>query len=310
MRRLSFLSTAAAAGMVVSSGARAQGASPLRIASLPFDQSGQAYYAQDLNMFAKAGLTCTIATINNGSQIAAAIAGGSLDIGQANLMALAEAHERGLAVSIIAGAGEYHAAKPTALMLVEKTSPLKDAKDFAGKTVAIGGLKTITQVSVQAWIDDNGGNSELVKFIEMPFPQMEGVLAEGRIDAALLAEPDASAALAVGRTRVIAKPFDSVGKNWLIGGWFAKDDWIAANVADVRKFVAVMRTSAEWANRHQAESAVILEKYTKVQVGNAQRVVYAQDLDPRAVQPQIDIAARYHLLKAPFPAKALIWSAT
>lgn len=309
MRRLSFIS-AAAAGIALPRSARAQSASTLRIASLPFDQSGQAYYAQDVDIFNKAGLTCTIQTINNGSQIAAAIAGGSLDIGQANIMALAEARERGLAVSLIAGAGEYHAAKPTALMLVEKNSPLRSAKDLSGKTVAIGGLKTITQVSVQAWVDDNGGNSDLVKFIEMPFPQMEGVLAEGRIDAGLLAEPDASAALAVGRTRVLAKPFDAIGKDWLIGGWFAKDDWIAANAGDVRKFVAAMRSSAQWANQHQAESAQILEKYTKVHVGNAVRVVYAEGLDPRAVQPQIDAAARYHLLKAAFPAKSLIWSAT
>jgi NitT/TauT family transport system substrate-binding protein len=310
VRRLSFISAAAAASIALPRSARAQSASTLRIASLPFDQSGQAYYAQDVDIFNKAGLTCTIQTINNGSQIAAAIAGGSLDIGQANIMALAEARERGLAVSLIAGAGEYHAAKPTALMLVEKNSPLRTAKDLSGKTVAIGGLKTITQVSVQAWVDDNGGNSDLVKFIEMPFPQMEGVLADGRIDAALLAEPDASAALAVGRTRVLAKPFDAIGKDWLIGGWFAKDDWIATNAGDVRKFVAAMRSSAQWANQHQAASAQILEKYTKVRVGNAIRVVYAEDLDPRAVQPQIDAAARYHLLKSAFPAKSLIWSAT
>jgi NitT/TauT family transport system substrate-binding protein len=310
VRRLSFISAATAAGIAFPRAARAQSASTLRIASLPFDQSGQAYYAQDVDIFSKAGLTCTISTINNGSQIAAAIAGGSLDIGQSNIIALAEARERGLAVSLIAGAGEYHAAKPTALMLVEKNSPLRTAKDLSGKTVAIGGLKTITQVSVQAWVDDNGGNSELVKFIEMPFPQMEAVLADGRIDAALLAEPDASAALAVGRTRVLAKPFDAIGKDWLIGGWFAKDDWIAANAGDVRKFVAAMRSSAQWANQHQAASAEILEKYTKVHVGNAVRVAYAQGLDPRAVQPQIDAAARYHLLKATFPAKNLIWSTT
>jgi NitT/TauT family transport system substrate-binding protein len=310
MRRSDFLSMTAAAGIVAGSGAAARSASPLRIASLPFDQSGQAYYAQDLDIFTKAGLTCTIQTINNGSQIAAAIAGGSLDIGQANVVALAEARERGLGVSIIAGAGEYHAAKPTALMLVEKNSPLRDAKDFSAKTVAVGGLKTITQVSVQAWIDEGGGNSELVKFIEMPFPQMEAALADGRIDGALLAEPDASAALALGHTRVIAKPFDAIGKNWLIGGWFAKDDWIAANTADVKKFVAAMRTSAQWANAHQAASAQILEKYTKVHVGNAARVQYAETLDPRAIQPQIDAAVRYHLFKAAFPAKTLVWPAT
>jgi NitT/TauT family transport system substrate-binding protein len=194
------------------------------------------------------------------------------------------------------------------MMLVEKNSPLKTAKDLTGKTVAVNGLKSITQASVQAWADQNGGDSTLIKFVEMPFVEMEGALSTGRIDMALMADPDATTALAAGRTRAFGKAFDAIGKQFLIGGWFAKTDWINANVDTVKKFVAVMREAAQWGNKPAdfSQSAAILEKYTKVAVGNANRIVYAERLDPALIQPSIDVAAKYGILKAPFPAAKMI----
>jgi ABC-type nitrate/sulfonate/bicarbonate transport system substrate-binding protein len=125
---------------------------------------------------------------------------------------------------------------------------------------------------------------------------------------ALLAEPNATTALAAGRTRPFGKAFDAIGKEFLIGGWFAKTDWISANVDTVHKFVAVMRQSAQWANKpaNTKASAEILEKYTKVAVGNANRILYGERLDPALIQPCIDVAAKYGVLKAAFPAAQII----
>ena len=131
------------------------------------------------------------------------------------------------------------------MMIVAKNSPLQTAKDLNGKTVAVNGLKSITQISVQAWADQNGGDSNLIKFVEMPFVEMEGALVSGRIDAALMADPNATtAARRPASTRPFSKAFDAIAKQFLIGGWFAKTDWIAANADTVKKFVAVMRESA------------------------------------------------------------------
>lgn len=276
--------------------------------TLPIDQGAQCFYAQDLGMFKKAGLDTQVSITNFGTQVAAAVAGGSIDIGQSNIMSLAAAYANGLPFALIAGAGLYSSAKPTSMMIVAKTSPLQTAKDLNGKTVAVNGLKSITQISVQAWADQNGGDSNQIKFVEMPFVEMEGALVSGRIDAALLADPNATTLLAGGKTRPFTKAFDAIAKQFLIGGWFAKTDWIAANADTVRKFVAVMRESAEWANKpaNYKQSAEILEKYTKVAVGNANRIVYAERLDPALIQPSIDTAAKYGLVKAAFPASKLI----
>jgi NitT/TauT family transport system substrate-binding protein len=303
------LSGAAATLAAVPRAARADG--PVRAVTLPFDQGAQLYYAQDLGMFKRAALEVVVSTANYGTQVASAVAGGAVEIGQSNIMSLAAAIERGLPFALIAAGGLYSSTKPTSLMIVEKTSPLKTAKDLSGKTVAVNGLKSITQLSVSAWADQNGGDSTLIKFVEMPFVEMEPALATGRIDAALMADPDATTALAAGRTRPFAKAFDAIGKQFLIGGWFAKTDWIAANADAVKKFVAVMRESAIWANNpaNYKQSAAILEKYTKVAVGSANRIAFGDRLDPALIQPNIDVAAKYGLLKASFPATKLISSA-
>jgi NitT/TauT family transport system substrate-binding protein len=308
MDRSRFLASAGASAALALAPRVAPADGPLRVMTLPIDQGAQCFYAQDLGMFKKAGLDTQVSITNFGTQVAAAVAGGSIDIGQSNIMSLAAAYANGLPFALIAGAGLYSSAKPTSMMIVAKTSPLQTAKDLNGKTVAVNGLKSITQISVQAWADQNGGDSNQIKFVEMPFVEMEGALVSGRIDAALLADPNATTLLAGGKTRPFTKAFDAIAKQFLIGGWFAKTDWIAANADTVRKFVAVMRESAEWANKpaNYKQSAEILEKYTKVAVGNANRIVYAERLDPALIQPSIDTAAKYGLVKAAFPASKLI----
>ena len=308
MDRSRFLSAAGASAAVALAPQLARADGPLRVMTLPIDQGAQCFYAQDLGMFKKAGLDTQVSITNFGTQVAAAVAGGSIDIGQSNIMSLAAAYANGLPFALIAGAGLYSSAKPTSMMIVAKTSPLQTAKDLNGKTVAVNGLKSITQISVQAWADQNGGDSNQIKFVEMPFVEMEGALVSGRIDAALLADPNATTLLAGGKTRPFTKAFDAIAKQFLIGGWFAKTDWIAANADTVRKFDAVMRESAQWANKpaNYKQSAEILEKYTKVAVGNANRIAYAERLDPALIQPSIDTAAKYGLVKTAFPAAKLI----
>ncbi len=309
MRRSIFLETAAAAAAasLLPFPAAAQAAS-LKVATLPIDQGAQAYFAQDLGMFARAGLNADVETLKFGQEVAAAVAGGAMQIGQSNITSLAIAYERGLPFKLIAGAGLFNAKKPTSYFLVLKNSPVKTAKDLNGKTVGCNGLKNITQLSIQLWVDKNGGDSSTIKFIEMPFTEMEPALVQNRVDAALMADPDATTALALGHTRVLSVPFDALGHDWLIGAWFAKTDWIAANPDVVKKFAGVMREAAAWGNKPQnyAQSAAILEKYTKVKVGSANRIAFADKLDPAQIQPQIDTAARYKVLKASFPATDLI----
>jgi NitT/TauT family transport system substrate-binding protein len=183
---------------------------------------------------------------------------------------------------------------------------VKSAKDLENKTIALNGLRNITQIGADAWLEANGADYTKARYVEMPFPQMGAALEAGRIDAAVIAEPELSSALA-GGARIIGQPYTAIAKQFLIGGWFTTGAWAKAHPAELRRFVAAIEEAGRWANGHRAESARILEKYTKIHVSpSMKRTTYADRLTPSEIQPLIDAAAKYKSLKAPFPASEMI----
>lgn len=88
-----------------------------------------------------------------------------------------------------------------------------------------------------AWVDKSGGSSSKVKFVEVPFPQMEAALVGGKIDAISVHEPFATAALEKGQTRVLAYPWGDVLPKFLIASWVASEKWIVKNKEMGQAFV-------------------------------------------------------------------------
>lgn len=310
MRRTLSLLTAGALALAAFSlpnaSASAQSVAAIKVATTPLDIGAEVLWAKDRGFFKKAGLDVDVTLMNNGSAIAAAVASGAVDIAQANIVSLATAHERGLPFVLIAPGGLYASTNPTTALVVPQNSPLRGPGDLAGKTVAISGIKNITQVAVQSWLAQSGVDVATVHFLELPFPQMGPALTAGRVDAAVIAEPDLSDTLAK-NGRVLAPVYDAIGKNFLVGAWFSTGDWARAHPDLVKRFAAAIAETAAWANAHHAESARILEKYTKIPVaGGMRRVTWADRLDPAEIQPLIDATARTHVLGAPFPASALL----
>jgi NitT/TauT family transport system substrate-binding protein len=298
------LGVAAVSG--VAPAARAQTLPTLNIATTPTDIGSQVFYAQERGFFKAAGIDAQIQVISNGAAITSAVMGGAVDVAQSNVVSLATAHEKALDVVIVAPAGQYASNQPTSALVVAKNSPIKTAKDLNGKTIAGNGLKNITQVGADAWIDKNGGDAGTTKFVEMPFPDMAGALEAGRIDAAVIAEPELSATLAKG-DRVLGYCYDGIASHFLIGAWFTTGAWAKAHPDLVKRFQKAMALSAAWANKNQAASGALLTKYTQIIVEpTMKRTVYAEKLDPAQIQPLIDASAKYGILKASFPAIDLI----
>ena len=291
--------------------ANAQTLQTLRIALIPGDISAEAYYAKDLDMFKKAGFDVEFTPITSGAAISAAVVSGAVDIGFANVVSLSIAHDHGVPFTLLAPANLHVPSQVTAgILTVLKNGPIKTGKDLEGKTVAVNGLNNISSVSVEAWVDKNGGDWKSVKFVEMPFPQMPGAVSAGRIDAAsidasneqILAKPD-------GDLRRLANVFDAVGSHFAPSSWFSTTTWVNAHPAQAKAFIAVMAQAAAWGNTHHAESAVILAKYvnkTPADIEAVTRAPYGTKITPDLVQPSIDAAYKYGLIKATFPAGELI----
>jgi NitT/TauT family transport system substrate-binding protein len=292
--RRSFLigsATALAAGASTAAGAQTR--MRLRIGATANDGFAEAYYAADLGYFARAGIDADVATFVNGAQVSTGVASGALDIGISSVITLANATIRGLPFVYIAGGGMYTASAPTLELCVAKDSTLANARELEGKTVSVSGIKDITHLAVVTYLTANGADPAKVNIIEMPFSQVSAALNRGTIAAGIISEPSLAANL--DDVRVLAKPFDLIGKRLMVGGWFATTDWQKKNPAAARAFASVIYQTARWANANHDKSAVILQKYTKIDDATLHRMVravYAESLDPDMIDPTLELAAR------------------
>jgi ABC-type nitrate/sulfonate/bicarbonate transport system substrate-binding protein len=286
--------------------AQAQTNPTIRIGTTPIDLGAEALYADDLGFFKAAGLNVELSVLVSGSVVAAAVSGGSIDIGQSNIVALAAAHANGLPFVIVAPAGYYTSAAPTTVLMTAAASPVRTAKDLDGKTVAVTALKDLNWVGIQSWLTHGGADVASVKFIEIPQSAACNVVTSGRAEAAIISEPYLSFALVNG-CRTLAQTHDAIAKQFLVGAWFSTTAWAQAHPDEIRRFRAVMVETARWAKTHHAESAKILEKYTHLATPpGMRRVPFAERAEAGQIQPVIDAAAKYGALKSGFPAAELL----
>ncbi len=288
---------------------RSQSLTPLKIGIIPVDVAANAYYAQDLGLFTKAGFAVEFQVMASGPVLAQAVAGGAIDIGISNVATLGNARLRGLPFRVIAPAAVVNPGqKPTDVVMVLQDSAITPGAGMNGKLIAINGLKDLQEIEARGYVDKFGGDSNTVKFVEVPFPAMGGALQEKRVDIIFPTEPFSTSDTNVGK--VIGNAFDGVGPRFLLLGWFASEDWLAKNGATAKKFVEIMRQASEWANGHQAESAAMLSSHTKMPAEIASKIVravYGTTLDASMLTPVLSLGSRYGLIPKPVPATDLIW---
>jgi ABC-type nitrate/sulfonate/bicarbonate transport system substrate-binding protein len=288
---------------------RAQTATLLHVMTVPIDAGAEVYYAKEMGFFSKEGLDVDIQAAANGGASAAAVAGGAVDIGYSDMVSIASAYGRKVPFVVVAPAAMHEASEPINLLLVAANSPIHSAKDLDGKIVAGSGLGTISGYGPRAWIEANGGDLSTVKFVELPFPQMQPALEAGRVDAIMVAEPFLSAARKT--DRVLGSPYDAIAKEFLISAYFTTSAWAKDHPEALNHFIAAIHDAAVWANANHAKSAQILLKYTKLnpdQAAGMVRAHYGERLNPAFLQPVINVAAKYSKFP-PFPAAEMMYAA-
>jgi NitT/TauT family transport system substrate-binding protein len=307
-RRTSLSLLVAATAVGISPAGMAADLTHLELGTMGADGSAQPFYGLDHGFFKDAGLDVKVTVLNNTAQLASAVAGGALEIGYGSVIPVAQAHLRGIEFRLIAPALVYNSPTLTNVIMTGKNSNVQKASDLNGQTVAVNGLRDLTQYEMQGWIDQNGGDIKTVKLVEIPFSEMGTALETGRVAAAIFAEPFATGAAAQGR--FLGNGSEAVGKRYMVTGWFATPEWLAKNTAVAKRVQATMLKIARWANANRADTQQIILKYTKVPPEVAAKMVrstYGENaVDPAIVQPAIDIAVRYGGMER-VSAADLIW---
>jgi NitT/TauT family transport system substrate-binding protein len=308
VKRRLFVSAAAAA-TVLPAAVRAQTPVTLKIGIIPAEICGQVIYGAEAGYFSRAGLDMQMQTFPSGGAIAAALAGGALDIGMVDLTSMINAHVRGIPFVALAPGLVNSSEAPTFAIVVRGDSDIRSAKDLNGKSIGVNGLNNIAQVSAMAWIDNNGGNSKAVKFVELPLPAKAAAIKAGTIDASLDTEPFLTYGLDQG-FRAFYMEVKPIASPYLLDVFASTREWAQKNSAAAAKFISAMHDTSVWANANHQLTAPMLAKATRLPLEVVQRMrrgAFAVNEDPKLVQPVIDAVVRYGIIAKGFPASELMY---
>lgn len=279
----------------------------VRIAGTPDTDIVATIYGVRSGIFSKLGLDVHVQKLNGGAAVSAAVIGGSIDIGKSNVFGVIAAHMKGVPLLLESLAATYSSDRPNVGFVVAKDSPIKSPSELNGKTLATPGLGDLfTQVS-SAWIDQNGGDSHSVKFVELPMPLIGQAIASGRVDGALMVDPIMHDAVATGKVRIIGRPFDAIAKHFGITYYFCTRDYATKNADVLARFRRGVAQAAAYAMSHQSELVPLAMEYTglsRTQVEDSP-VLIGSGADPQMLQPVIDFAAKYKSIPNGFPAREL-----
>lgn len=308
IRRLAFFIVLLS--LTLTGSARAQTApTTIRVAATPGDEVTPLLYALKAGLFAKAGLDVQLQRLASGAAIAAAVAGGSIDIGKSSLLPIINAHDHGVAFRLIAPGLLWISGSPTAGMVALTGTPISSGKDVNGKTLSTNALKDLGEISIRSWIDATGGDSRTVKFVEVPSAAVVAALEANRVYAGNLVDPQLSTSLASGKIKIVAHSEDAIAKRFLTTAWFADNAYIEKNRAAVQAFAQVMQAATQYTNAHEAEMVPIIAPFWNMSpdvIAKMNRGTNALTLLTSDIQPLIDAAAKYGAIGKPFDANELI----
>ncbi|GAA0240447.1 ABC transporter substrate-binding protein [Cryptosporangium japonicum] len=242
-------------------------------------------WAEAKGVFAKHDLKVELVKSTGGSAAVAAVLSGAADLGYVNGFSAINAYNTGFPIEMVAGANTNATppAKPAQGVFVGTNSPLKSAKDLAGKTIAVNELNGLNQIVTSTWLKQNGVDVSGVRFVALPFSDQVPALLSGKVDAAqlgysLLGDNN-------DKVRSLADPFATAGTVY-IATYVASKAFVAKGDTASRFHDAMVETmDALGKPENTDESFALLSACNKVPAD----VLKAQPQN--ALSPSVDLAA-------------------
>jgi NitT/TauT family transport system substrate-binding protein len=283
---------------------------PVRFIASVADAVRPFLYAQSAGLFHQAGLDVDWQQAATGAVVAQSIAGGAKDIGMASITSIIAAYARNLPFAIVAPSIAYRKDNPTAGIVVSAGSPLRAPLDLQGKVVSCSAIGDIAYLGLRALIDKAGGDSSTVKFIELPpTAVVTAAIVAGRIDAGLIAEPAMMEDVRAGKLRFFVDELTGYSRPILEVVYFSTREYAAKNRDTVARFAKVLERASIYSNAHVAETSPLLATYAGMdpKVTAEMRHGYmAPTVDPGAIQPVVDLMAKYKNIPQAFDAHELL----
>lgn len=162
----------------------------VRVAALPIAETGALWAADEAGIFAEHGLEIEIIPSQGGAQAIPALQNGDIDIAIGQPFGPFRASLAGLPIRVIGNYANSNAEGADVNSVVSgPDSGITDLADLSGKRVSVNSLGAAGDLTIMKAVDDAGGDSSTIEFVEVAFPEAPAQLDSGNIDAAWVPDP-------------------------------------------------------------------------------------------------------------------------
>jgi NitT/TauT family transport system substrate-binding protein len=199
------------------------------------------------------------------------------------------------------------------VILVKKDSPIRDVKQLEGQRYGVNTLGNIAELSVRAYLDQQGVDHKKVKLVELGTPLTVPPLVQGRVAAVSANEPAVTIGLSGGNVRILAEnPYSALGDEVFLAGWMSTGKFLEENPRTVQAFTQAIDKAVSWSEQNKEQLNQILAQRTGI-AGNVVGKMTNSITKPRVtasdIQPWIEASKKYGLTQSTFPAEEALWQA-
>jgi NitT/TauT family transport system substrate-binding protein len=194
-------------------------------------------YGVEKGFFEDHQLDVEVTPSQGGATVVPAVVSGDTDIAGSNLVSVLLAQGKDIPVKIIAP-GTFVRGKRSqdfSAIIAAGDSDIRSPQDLEGKTLAVNTLENVAELTAKASLSKQGVDVSEIELAEVDFPDMNGALSEGRVDAAFQIEPFVSLALAEGH-RIVDRPYVGTKPGLQIGCYFTSEQYLSENGDVVERF--------------------------------------------------------------------------
>jgi NitT/TauT family transport system substrate-binding protein len=203
-------------------------------------------YGVQEGFFRERGLDVQVTPSQGGATVVPAVVAGDTDIAGSNLVSVLLAQDKDIPVKIVAPGTFVRGDREQdfSAILVAGESDIRSPADLEGKTLAINTLKNVAELTAKASLAKRGVDVSEIELAEVDFPDMNGALAQGRVDAAFQIEPFVSLGVQEGH-RIVDRPYVGTRPGLQIGCYFTSERYLSENGDVVERFQQGVADTAE-----------------------------------------------------------------
>jgi len=149
-------------------------------------------------------------------------------------------------------------------ILVRPEAGIKAPADFIGKKVGVPGLNAFLHVMFREWLTLKGVDWKKVEFVETQFPQMEGILKSGSVDAVVAIQPFVSRITGTKAAELFAQFIRDMPAGMGITVFASKKAWANANMDAIKAFRAGFEEGADYTRANPDEARATVAKFLKL----------------------------------------------